>query len=160
MASTFKLSPSLVPVTLAVMVVLGGVLGLVDLSARLFKASMAFALPASSNLKVFPEATKANVVVEPVASQVVAAFCWSAAQLASTSLPVQLSANASVVKTATTEHIVKILRIFFPFAEFELSKGTWGVLLQSGVQVMTSGGLAARDVGNRGNGRERTSRSE
>src|ERR1022692_3278881 len=106
MASTFKLSPSLVPVTLAVMVVLGGVLGLVDLSARLFKASMAFALPASSNLKVFPEATKANVVVEPVASQVVAAFCWSAAQLASTSLPVQLSANASVVKTATTEHIV------------------------------------------------------
>src|ERR1017187_10368968 len=115
MASTFKLSPSLVPVTLAVMVVLGGVLGLVDLSARLFKASMAFALPASSNLKVFPEATKANVVVEPVASQVVAAFCWSAAQLASTSLPVQLSANASVVKTATTEHIVKILRIFFPY---------------------------------------------
>src|ERR1039457_1751940 len=120
MASTFKLSPSLVPVTLAVMVVLGGVLGLVDLSARLFKASMAFALPAASNLKVFPEATKANVVVEPVASQVVAAFCWSAAQLASTSLPVQLSANASVVKTATTEHIVKILRIFFPFCRVRI----------------------------------------
>src|ERR1017187_7521 len=120
MASTFKLSPSLVPVTLAVMVVLGGVLGLVDLSARLFKASMAFALPASSNLKVFPEATKANVVVEPVASQVVAAFCWSAAQLASTSLPVQLSANASVVKTATTEHIVKILRIFFPYCRVRI----------------------------------------
>src|ERR1022692_3334060 len=125
MASTFKLSPSLVPVTLAVMVVLGGVLGLVDLSARLFKASMAFALPASSNFKVFPEASRANVVVEPVASQVVAAFCWSAAQLASTSLPVQLSANASVVKTATTALIVKILRIF-SFCRLRIVEGCYG----------------------------------
>src|SRR5471032_621997 len=77
MVSTFRFSPSFVPVIFAMTCALAGLVGSLERSARLLRASAALALPASSSLNAWVETKSANAVVALVASQVAALFFCS-----------------------------------------------------------------------------------